>query len=421
MLGGEPNLACLPVHASGGALAVAERAAPGGEPHSAGLEAHCRGTALSMSARAARTGGEPELACSEACGSSHAALGVEHAEAARGAWVCREAQRMETPNSSTAATRRSSAAEAGCAEARPHGGSELSGQASAAQQASAASPVLHRASPPLPPAEGGNEDMLPESSERRQHSSQAPVHQVSAAPFIQQHASQPLPSAEAACADMLPQEESERHRRGSRATVQQALANSLPPTAANVLLLTTGPACAPRELHGAVERHGRGSQAAAQQASASVRLLFPCAAHTSLPPVRALVPRGVGWSDTEPDSDSGGEDARLEAKYGIWPNPNPNPAKVSRPGGQPKHAQTGDLTMAAVGLRAGGAQRRPRERTSNSDSSAGWVRPCSHVSAEKLGAQGGGPIKGLQCWSESGCAQSGCTHLPAASAATARP
>lgn len=83
-----------------------------------------------------------------------------------------------------------------------------------------------------------------------------------------------------------------------------------------------------------------------------------------LPPVRALVPCGVGWSDSEPDSD-GEQDARLEAKYGLRPAPVPDRGSIPTSGDG--HACRRSLSSeAGAGSLPSGRHARPAQSSSSS-------------------------------------------------------
>ncbi len=112
-----------------------------------------------------------------------------------------------------------------------------------------------------------------------------------------------------------------------------------------------------------------------------------------LPPVRALVPRGVGWSDSDADNSDGREDARLLAKYGIRhdpaPRPDPHRARArARHAGRRRGGAAEIGIDARLGVRLGatkqnrdrvemGARQRPREADESAVGGGGadWATP----------------------------------------------
>ena len=83
-----------------------------------------------------------------------------------------------------------------------------------------------------------------------------------------------------------------------------------------------------------------------------------------LPRVRALVPCGVGWSDSESDSD-GEHDARLEAKYGLRPAPDPNEESIPASGSDRGCRRSLSSEADAGSLPSGRHARRPIQSSSS--------------------------------------------------------
>lgn len=121
-----------------------------------------------------------------------------------------------------------------------------------------------------------------------------------------------------------------------------------------------------RAMDGNAEPAWRGSRLPGDMQHALGPPLLPVGTSAlPLPPVRALVPCGVGWSDSEPDSD-GEHDARLEAKYGMCPAPDPDRWPI--PAGGSGHACRRSLgsEAGAGSLPSGRHARRPAQSRSSS-------------------------------------------------------
>ncbi len=114
----------------------------------------------------------------------------------------------------------------------------------------------------------------------------------------------------------------------------------------------------------------------------------------AVPPVRALVPRGVGWSDSDAGDSDGPEDARLLAKYGIRHDPAPGldphrrARERARHEGRQRDGAAAHGIDARAGLRAGAsprnrdavqirARQRPREGSGGAVGGGGadWATP----------------------------------------------
>ena len=161
-------------------------------------------------------------------------------------------------------------------------------------------------------------------------------------------------------------------------------------------------------LAGAVQRAEGSSRAAAQHVLGPPLLPVGTTA-LPLPPVRALVPCGVGWSDSEPDSD-GEHDARLEAKYGLCPAP--DPGMGSDPASGSGHACPRSLSSeaGAGSLRSGRHARRPTQSSSSSgddSTSGGGMGHSPRPSARQIAGR-----REVQPWSTSGNCSGG-AQLPA--------
>ena len=110
---------------------------------------------------------------------------------------------------------------------------------------------------------------------------------------------------------------------------------------------------------------------------------------SALPPVRALVPCGVGWSDSEPDSD-GEHDARLEAKYGLRPAPDPNRWSASASGSGHACRRSLSSEAGAGSLPSGRRARRPAQSSNGSgdDSPSGGGMGHPQLPSAKRNAGG---------------------------------
>ena len=125
--------------------------------------------------------------------------------------------------------------------------------------------------------------------------------------------------------------------------------------------------CANPALAGAMQRAENDSRAAVQHEPA-FPLLPAGTSALPLPPVRALVPYGVGWSDSESDSD-GEHDARLEAKYGLCPKPDSDGRSLPACSSGRPWCRSFSSDADAGSLQSGGHARRPTQSTSSGSSS----------------------------------------------------